>query len=121
MIEYLSKQEAITILYDKVKQYERTEFDVAHRYGELPNHILDVFKDLDYTVSADSTCYDRVSDTPQFKYWYLEVKFTDDKGDDNKIKGFILATGNGDPIRLGKDVIQISENFKSYSLKVILV
>ena len=121
MIDNKSKQEAIDILYDKVKQYERTEFDVAHRYGDLPNHILDTFKDLDYTVSADSTCYDRVSDTPQSKYWYLEIKFIDDNGDNNKIKGFILATGNGEPIRTGKDVIQISENFKSYSLKVILV
>ena len=121
MINNNSKQEAINILYSKVSQYERTEFDIAHRYGDLPNKILDTFKGLDYTVDADSTCYDRVSDTPQFKYWYLEIKFIDDKGQDNKIKGFILATGNGEPIRTGKDVIQISENFKSYSLKVILV
>jgi len=121
MIDNKSKQEAINILYSKVSQYERTEFDVAHRYGDLPNQILDTFKGLDYTVNADSTCYDRVSDTPQFKYWYLEIKFIDNKGEDNKIKGFILATGNGEPIKTGKDIIQISDNFKTYSLKVILV
>ena len=115
MINNNSKQEAINILYSKVSQFERVEFDIAHRYGDLPNKILDTFKGL------DSTCYDRVSDTPQFKYWYLEIKFIDDKGENNKIKGFILATGNGEPIKTGKDVIQISENFKSYSLKVILV
>ena len=119
----MTKQEAIRFIYDKVKLYERDEFNVAHRYGDLPDNILNTFKELnlDYTVSADESCYDRVSDTPQFKYWYLEIKFIDDKGEDNKIKGFILATGNGEPIRTGKDVIQISENFKSYSLKVILV
>ena len=87
MIDNNSKQEAINILYSKVSQYERTEFDITHRYGYLPNKILDTFKGLDYTVDADSTCYDRVSDTPQFKYWYLEIKFIDDKGEDNKIKG----------------------------------
>ncbi len=114
----MTKQEAICFIYDKVKLYERDEFNVAHRYGELPNNILNTFDDLklEYTVSADDSCYDRVSDTPQFKYWYLEIKF-----EGHIIKGFILATGNGEPIKTGKDVIQISENFESYSLKVILV
>ena len=114
----MAKQEAIRFIYDKVKLYERDEFNVAHRYGDLPDNILNTFKELnlDYTVSADESCYDRVSDTPQFKYWYLEIKYAG-----YKIKGFILATGNGEPIKTGKDVIQISENFESYSLKVILV
>ena len=30
MIDNNSKQEAINILYSKVSQYERTEFDITH-------------------------------------------------------------------------------------------
>jgi hypothetical protein len=123
MINGKSKKEAIDFLYTKIKKYERDEFDIAHRYGDLPNNILDTFKELGLDCSAvsDSTCYDKLNETPQFKYWYININFVDDNNLENKIKGFILAMGNRNPKKIGKDVIQISENFDSYSLKVVLV
>ena len=50
MINNNSKQEAINILYSKVSQFERVEFDIAHRYGDLPNKILELMPTLLVTI-----------------------------------------------------------------------